>query len=52
MPTDPTVLRVAVLTEIVRAIGASLPPEARDADPAARDELFREFDALFAPFRV
>ena len=22
------------------------------ADPATRDELFREFDALFAPFRV
>ena len=70
MATDPTALRVAVLSEIVRAMGESLPPGAReatrlrllarrrqlafelDADPETRDELFREFDALFGPFQV
>ena len=64
------VLRVAVLTEIVRAMGDSLPPGAREAtrirlaerrrqlavemaaDTAGRDRLIREFDALFARFRV
>ena len=63
-------LRVAVLSEIVQAMGASLPPGAREAtrirlaerrrelavelaaDAEARDALFREFDALFAPYRV
>ena len=70
MATDPHQLRVAVLVEIVQAMGASLPPGAREAartrlaerrrelarefaaDPEARDELYREFDSLFALFRI
>ena len=70
MATDPLQLRVAVLVEFVQAMGACMPPGAREAtrirlaerrqdlarefeaDPEARDELYREFDALFSLFRI